>query len=62
MKRKRSYKEGDVVELNSGGPPMTVTRLLGGERLECTWLGDDGESQRGTFAAVTVKPTAVRPS
>ena len=31
------YKVGDVVELKSGGPAMTVTKLVGAD-LEVCWI------------------------
>lgn len=33
------YKPGDIVQLKSGGPPMTVSRVgIDGEGYWCTWF------------------------
>ena len=36
---------GDVVELNSGGPKMTVEAILDDVRIKCCWF-DSGEEIR----------------
>lgn len=38
------FKRGDIVRLNSGGPPMTVqeTLCVGGESVVCRWFTDAG--------------------
>jgi len=33
-----SFNIGDVVELRSGGPAMTVTSILDGGSLNCSWF------------------------
>lgn len=47
------YQQGDIVQLRSGGPQMTVADvddLLGEPSYECTWFrGED--LRRGTFKA-----------
>lgn len=35
-----SFKVGDRVQLNTGGPPMTVTEVNGDE-VSCTWFVKD---------------------
>jgi uncharacterized protein YodC (DUF2158 family) len=34
-----SFKPGDLVQLKSGGPVMTVNAIMSVERLQCTWFG-----------------------
>ena len=40
---------GDVVELNSGGPKMTVVSIQQGGDARCTWLTPDGKQESGVF-------------
>jgi uncharacterized protein YodC (DUF2158 family) len=40
---------GDVVQLKSGGPSMTVT-LVSGDNATTAWFDDDKRLQGGTFA------------
>ncbi len=46
------FKVGDVVELKSGGPPMTVTgvntNLVGYTEIKCIWFF--GGMETGTFS------------
>ena len=51
------FKIGDVVELKSGGPPMTVSRdMLAHEQGECVWFDFEGTGlHRGSFPAVTLR-------
>lgn len=32
-----NFKPGDEVELRSGGPPMTVSKLIGPDKVDCVW-------------------------
>jgi uncharacterized protein YodC (DUF2158 family) len=43
------FKPGDVVELKSGGPPMTIERQApsAGEGWACTWF--DGAKKEGAI-------------
>ena len=56
------YKIGDQVELISGGPAMTVTRVtdnpLGadGPSVICCWFAS-GKREEGEFPAAALKPT-----
>jgi uncharacterized protein YodC (DUF2158 family) len=51
------FKVGDVVELKSGGPPMTVDMILGqnGQRVGCSWFVGT-EHKTGQFAQDALKP------
>jgi uncharacterized protein YodC (DUF2158 family) len=47
-----AFAPGDVVFLKSGGSPMTVA-AVGGDSVDCLWLGERGELFRAaipTFA------------
>lgn len=49
------FKIGDTVELNSGGPLMTVIGLRGDNRITCTWWQEaTGEYKRDVFDFNTV--------
>jgi uncharacterized protein YodC (DUF2158 family) len=50
-------KVGDVVQLKSGGPAMTievVTKTTEGVIVRCVWF-DSAEAKRGTFPAATLE-------
>ena len=60
------YKIGDQVELISGGPAMTVTRVTnpagqmdafgeGGPSVTCCWFSG-GKREEGEFPAAALKP------
>lgn len=57
------FKVGDIVELKSGGPPMTVievnTNLLGYSELKCQWFFSKMKS--GTFIPDILIPSQPRP-
>jgi uncharacterized protein YodC (DUF2158 family) len=49
------FKVGDIVQLKSGGPKMTVTSIgNGSDMVECTWFGDDNKPQYDTFPATAL--------
>jgi uncharacterized protein YodC (DUF2158 family) len=48
-----AFEPGDVVFLKSGGQPMTVA-AVDEDRVECIWIGDDGELFRETVPGVTL--------
>lgn len=50
-----AMKAGDVVQLNSGGPPMTVTDV-GREKATCSWLDATGRQQMGAFPHAALRP------
>ena len=54
---------GDIVELKSGGPPMTVAEvnvnLLGQTEIKCVWFF--GWMVKGSFSPKLLKPGKARP-
>ena len=54
---------GDIVELKSGGPPMTVAEvnvnLLGQTEIKCVWFF--GTMEKGAFSPKLLKPGEARP-
>jgi len=56
------FKVGDIVELKSGGPPMTVihvsTNMVGHSVLTCQWFF--GSMQTGMFRPDVVIPSKPR--
>jgi len=42
------FNIGDVVQLKSGGPKMTVTHIRGANSLDCTWF-EGVKLHEGTF-------------
>lgn len=54
----QTFQIGDVVELKSGGPLMTVHHLNSGGAYTCVWFNTDGHThtlQNGLFKAETLK-------
>lgn len=50
----QSFAVGDIVQLKSGGEPMTVEELNGNE-VTCVW-SESKKLQRQVFVAATLKP------
>jgi uncharacterized protein YodC (DUF2158 family) len=49
------FKIGDVVQVKSGGPAMTV--LAVGDEVECLWYAEGGEAfRRDTLPAICLEP------
>jgi uncharacterized protein YodC (DUF2158 family) len=49
-----SFKPGDVVQLKSGGPEMTVKEVSGEpEHVWCVWFLK-GEERKGSYPAATL--------
>jgi uncharacterized protein YodC (DUF2158 family) len=48
-----AFEPGDVVFLKSGGSAMTVA-AVGGDSVDCLWLGEEGDLFRETIPAVTL--------
>lgn len=61
--KKDDIKVGDVVELISGGPPMTVAEinvnLVGDCEVVCRWFF--GQMEKGSFSPDLLKPGNARP-
>ena len=54
--------EGDLVQLRSGGPAMTV-KSVSGDWVICTWWSDgDGAFQTGGFRIAEVTPVTLSPN
>ena len=55
-----SFQVGEVVQLQSGGPLMTITSTsVGPERAIlfcCTWFDKDNKEQSGSYPAEALKP------
>ena len=52
------FKTGDVVELKSGGPSMTVHSIetaKGSRRVRCVWFDDDHKHQKIDFVPETLQ-------
>ena len=55
MQMDTSFKPGDVVQLNSGGPKMTVEAVQSDRTLRCVWFHEDGNQDHGVFAQVALR-------
>jgi uncharacterized protein YodC (DUF2158 family) len=53
-----SFKDGDIVELRSGGPAMTVERAISASTVKCVWFDGSGSLKRDQFAASSLKAAA----
>lgn len=51
----QQFKAGDVVQLKSGGPHMTVSSILPGGSADCTWFDEKNEPRHETFLCETLK-------
>lgn len=40
MENKIEFEVGDTVRLNSGGPLLTVSKILENEQVTCVWFND----------------------
>lgn len=59
MTNQSTFQPGDVVQLKSGGPRMTVE--TSDETLtSCTWFDTKGELKRADFPTVIVEKPSVR--
>jgi uncharacterized protein YodC (DUF2158 family) len=60
------FEPGDVVQLKSGGPPMTVEQV-GNEAVSCSWfekVGNRQQLERETFPPIALtkyEPNSVVP-
>ena len=55
MEMDQAFKPGDVVQLNSGGPRMTVVAVQSDGTLRCIWFHEDGKHDNGIFAQVALR-------
>ncbi|MGY4253968.1 uncharacterized protein YodC (DUF2158 family) [Bradyrhizobium sp. USDA 4516] len=53
-------KPGDVVMLKSGGHPVTVVEI-DEDKVECLWMGTDGDLFRETLPLVALESTELDP-
>jgi uncharacterized protein YodC (DUF2158 family) len=54
-----NWQPGDVVELKSGGPRMTVDNVEADDAVVCVWFEKSGEKKLGAFRSVMLqKPTS----
>jgi uncharacterized protein YodC (DUF2158 family) len=53
--QQNDIRPGMVVQLASGGPLMTVVKLLDGDNVHCTWF-DNGKVQNNSFPAAALQP------
>jgi uncharacterized protein YodC (DUF2158 family) len=60
MATQRQFKPGDLVELNSGGPVMTVNERQSGDEYYCQWFAGK-KLDHGTFPLASLKPAVVKP-
>lgn len=54
-----NFKPGDVVQLKSGGPAMTVSEVSPNVGIVCHWFNctaNEWSMQRGVFTAPELKP------
>lgn len=47
---------GDTVQLNSGGPALTVTHYGSRSGVFVTWINQEGVAQTASFPIACVKP------
>ena len=53
-------KPGDVVMLKSGGHPITVVEVEE-DKVDCLWMGTDGDLFRETLPLVALESTEIDP-
>lgn len=59
------FKKGDIVQLKSGGPKMTINNYTDGSRVFCKWFNSKNEVQSEVFqqeALVLATETTVPPT
>lgn len=49
------FRPGNIVQLKSGGPQMTVREHGEGGAVVCHWFGAGEELRTGSFASATIK-------
>jgi len=53
-----TLKAGDVVILKSGGQALTVAEV-NGDKVECVWIGEEGELFREELPAVVLESVEI---
>lgn len=56
MENKIKFEVGETVRLNSGGPLLTVSKLLENEQVECVWFNDLDDVCTHIFDAALLFP------
>lgn len=51
----QEFSPGDVVQLKSGGPLMTVINIADGGAVWCMWFPSSEKTERASFQAATLK-------
>jgi len=49
------FKIGDIVQLKSGGPKMTVIEVREENEILCTWFDEKNKQEGGIFLSETLK-------
>lgn len=49
------FSEGDVVQMKSGGPIMTISEIRDDGKVVCHWFGDKNKQEIGTFPNVVLE-------
>jgi uncharacterized protein YodC (DUF2158 family) len=47
---------GDVVQLKSGGPPMTVSFVEANGEVACKWFNDKNKLEQARFQEASLEP------
>ena len=55
MDKAESFSPGDVVELKSGGPPMTVIKIADAGAVWCQWFPSPDKVREKSFPSATLK-------
>ncbi len=58
MSQKAGFEIGDVVQLKSGGPPMTVIGQAGPDEVWCRWFDIGGSIRDLPFTVATLRPAS----
>jgi uncharacterized protein YodC (DUF2158 family) len=59
-----NFKAGDTVELKSGGPIMTISKIetrSDGNRALCQWFDERGEAKQAYYPLTSLKPSTEQP-
>jgi uncharacterized protein YodC (DUF2158 family) len=50
-----TFEPGDVVQMKSGGPIMTVEKVDVDGGVVCHWFGEKNKQEKGTFPGVVLE-------